>query len=69
MRIGQTTAIAFISQIAAAILGFLATIYLARILGATVLGYYAAILAVASWIRLPSQVGVSKSIKKRVSEE
>ena len=68
MRIGQTTAIVFLSKIATSVLGFIATIYFARVLGAEVLGYYAAILAVASWLKLPANIGVSKSVTKRVSE-
>jgi len=68
MRIGQTTAVVFGSKIVTAVLGFAATIYFARILGAEVLGYYAAILAVASWLKLPANIGVSQSVTKRVSE-
>jgi len=69
MRIGQTTAVVFISKIGASVLGFLATIYIARILGAEVLGYYAAIVAVAAWLEIPARTGIAQSVQKRISED
>jgi O-antigen/teichoic acid export membrane protein len=68
MRIGQTSLVVFLAKIFTTVFGFVATIFLARILGAEVLGYYAGILAVASWLRLVGQVGVARSVTKRISE-
>ena len=62
MRIGQTSLVVFLAKIFTTVFGFVATIFLARILGAEVLGYYAGILAVASWLRLVGQVGVARSV-------
>ncbi|MHC3437881.1 lipopolysaccharide biosynthesis protein [Natrialbaceae archaeon A-gly3] len=68
MRIGQTSFIVFVSKFAKAGLGFLATIYFARILGAEVLGYYALILAIVAWLELGGKIGVSSAVTKRMSE-
>ncbi len=68
MRIGQTSAIVFASELVASLLGFLATVYFARILGAEVLGYYAIILAVAAWLKIGGKIGVSSALTKRLSE-
>lgn len=68
MRIGQTSIIVFVSKLFASVLGFVATIYFARILGAEVLGIYAAVLAVVSWLKITSTMGVGVAIRKRISE-
>ena len=68
MRVGQTSIIVFVSQLVAALLGFVATVYFARVLGAEILGLYAVVLALAGWIKLGGQVGVSKALTKRLSE-
>lgn len=68
MRIGQTSIIVFISKLIGSALGFFATLYFARVLGAEVLGIYAAVTAVASWLALGGSLGVSGGIKKRLSE-
>ena len=68
MRIGQTSVVVFISKLFGSALGFLATLYFARVLGAEVLGIYAAVTAVASWLALGGSLGVSGGIKKRLSE-
>ncbi len=68
MRIGQTSAIVFVSTIIGSAIGFLATLYFARILGAEIIGIYASIAAVASWLSLTGQLGVCGGIKKRLSE-
>ena len=68
MRVGQTSAIVFVSKLVASLLGFLATVYFARELGAEVLGFYAVILALAGWLKVGGQVGVSNALVKRLSE-
>ncbi len=68
MRVGQTSIIVFVSKLVAALLGFVATVYFARVLGAEILGLYAVVLALAGWIKIGGQVGVSKALTKRLSE-
>ncbi|MCU4973001.1 polysaccharide biosynthesis C-terminal domain-containing protein [Halobacteria archaeon AArc-m2/3/4] len=68
MRLGQTSVIYFISKIIGSFLGFLATIYFARVLGEDVLGYYSVVLALVSWFAIAGEVGFSGAITKRVSE-
>ncbi|ELY96713.1 polysaccharide biosynthesis protein [Natrialba chahannaoensis JCM 10990] len=68
MRIGQTSFIVFVSKFAKAALGFVATIYFARVLGAEILGYYALILALVAWLELGGKIGISTAITKRLSE-
>lgn len=69
MRIGQTSIVVFGAKLLTSVLGFAATLYFARILGAEVLGYYALVLVVTKWLRLVGDVGVSSAVKKRISEE
>lgn len=68
MRIGQTSAITFVSQLLAAILGFGATIYFSRVLGAEVLGIYALVMAIVGWINLTGSIGIGTATRKRISE-
>ncbi|AUX10532.1 polysaccharide biosynthesis protein [Halalkaliarchaeum desulfuricum] len=69
MRLGQTSLIYFVAKIIGSALGFLATIYFARVLGEVVLGYYALALALVSWLALGGRIGLSQAITKRISEE
>ncbi len=68
MRIGQISAFVFVTKLLGSFLGFVATIYFARVLGAEVLGYYAAALAILAWLKFVSISGVHGAIKKRLSE-
>jgi O-antigen/teichoic acid export membrane protein len=68
MRLGQTSLLYTVSRFASSALGFVATVYFARELGEAVLGQFALILALVSWIGVASQVGLSESITKRISE-
>lgn len=68
MRIGQTSAIVFLSKLVGSVLAFFATVYFARILGAEVLGYYALIITIAKWLRLSGDIGVASAVTKRISE-
>ncbi|NUB93216.1 oligosaccharide flippase family protein [Haloterrigena sp. SYSU A121-1] len=68
MRIGQTSFVVFASEFIGSALGFVATLYFARTLGATVLGHYALVLAIVAWLSLGGQLGISSAVVKRVSE-
>lgn len=68
MRIGQKSFIIFISKVLGALLGALATVYFARILGAEIYGFYASTLALIAWLSLGGRFGFSNAVKKRVSE-
>ncbi len=68
MRLGQTSIVYFVSKIIGSILGFIATIYFARILGETVLGQYALVIAVVTWLSLVGNIGFSSAVTKRISE-
>lgn len=68
MRLGQSSLLVFASKLLASLLGFLTTLYFARILGAEVLGYYAVVLALVSWLKFGGSLGVSQALVKRVSE-
>lgn len=68
MKLGQTSAIYFFSKVFASVVGFLATLYIARVLGASPLGIYNLVVGLVSWLTLIGQVGLSGAIAKRVSE-
>lgn len=68
MRIGQTSLIVFVSKVVGSIAGFVATIYIARLLGAGVLGTYSLVLAVVAWVGIAGKVGVTSAVQKRMSE-
>lgn len=67
MRLARTSAIYFLSDVLTAAVGFVATIYFARVLGSAVLGKYFLVLALIGWLSIPSY-GVADALKKRVSE-
>lgn len=68
LRPGQTSIILFLSEGLASALGFVATIYVARLLGSGALGIYSVATAVVSWLALFGTMGVTSGITKRVSE-
>lgn len=68
MRIGQTSIIYFFSKFGSSIAGFVATLYIARMLGADVYGSYMLALAVLGWLKIGGKVGLSGAITKRTSE-
>lgn len=68
MRIGQTSVIFFLGKITSSVIGFVATIYFARLLGAEVLGFYAVAVAVVGWLKLGGTMGVGSAVQKRMSE-
>ncbi|SDR12453.1 oligosaccharide flippase family protein [Natronobacterium texcoconense] len=69
MRLGQTSAIYFLSKVLASVVGFLATIYFTRTLGEEIYGFYSVTLALVSWLGLVKTVGFGQAIIKRMSEE
>ncbi|MFC7132395.1 MULTISPECIES: polysaccharide biosynthesis C-terminal domain-containing protein [Salinibaculum] len=68
MRLAKTSVVYFISDVVTSIVGFLATVYFARVLGASVLGKYYVIIALVAWLSIPTN-GVTTAIAKRMSEE
>ena len=68
MKFGQTSFIVFVSKIVGAVLGFLATIYFTRTLGASIYGYYVLAIAIVAWLKLAGSFGVASAMVKRMSE-
>lgn len=68
MRIGQRSLIIFVSKIFGSLLGFISTVYFARVLGAEVLGIYSVIIALIAWLRMIGRVGLYSATVKRISE-
>lgn len=68
MRLGQISSIHFVSNLVASVLGFVATIYIARFLGAEPLGIYHLSLGLISWLSIVGTMGFSGAISKRISE-
>ncbi|WP_254864754.1 oligosaccharide flippase family protein [Halovivax gelatinilyticus] len=68
MKIGQTSLVVFLSKILGAAIGFVGTVYFARVLGAEVLGLYAMVVALVSWLVLFGKIGFTSAITKRLSE-
>jgi len=68
MRLGQTSAIYFVSKVLASVLGFVATVYFTRTLGDEIYGFYAVTLALVSWLGIVKSVGFSNAVVKRMSE-
>lgn len=68
MKLGQTSVVAFGSQLLSSVVGFVATLYLARVLGADLLGSYFLVVAVVIWLRVVGIMGIHTAITKRLSE-
>lgn len=68
MRLGQTSALYTASKYVGSLLGFVATVYFARVLGESVLGQYALITALLSWVLIVGRGGLARSLTKRISE-
>jgi O-antigen/teichoic acid export membrane protein len=68
MRIGQTSVVNFLSQVATSVFGFVVTVYLARELGDAVLGNYFLVIAVLVWLKVLGGQGIQMALRKRVSE-
>ena len=68
MRVGRTTAIHFASKFGSSIIGFVAMVYFARVLGSGELGVYFLVISVVGWLRLGNNMGISLALMKRISE-
>ena len=68
MRLGQTSLLHFLSSLLASVLGFVATIYIARMLGSEPLGIYNVAVGLVSWLAIIGKVGFTGAVTKRVSE-
>lgn len=68
MKPGQTSVVVFVFKLLGSALGFLATLYFARELGAEVIGLYAMVLTVVGWLALAGELGIGKAATKRISE-
>ncbi len=68
MRLGQTSFVLAASKFVGSVVGFFTTVYFARVLGESILGQYALVLSVVAWIGIVGDAGLSKAIKKRLSE-
>lgn len=68
MRIGRTSIVHFGSQLVATVVGFLATIYFARRLGADTLGVYFLVTSVYLWLEVIASGGIRSAVTKRLSE-
>jgi len=68
MRVGQTSFIVFVSKLVGSAIGFLATIYFARTLGAEIYGFYALVLSILAWLEFGGKVGINSAVTKRLSE-
>jgi len=67
LRLGRTAASHFLSQVARSASGFVATLAIARVLGAEGLGIYALGISLVVWLDIPHS-GFREALAKRVSE-
>lgn len=68
MKLGQTSAVTFVSQLVASAVGFVATIYITRALGPDIWGTYRLIWAVVVWVEIVAIMGLGAAVTKRLSE-
>lgn len=68
MKLGQISVVHFTSSFVSSVLGFVATVYVARMLGPEPLGIYQVAIGLVSWLAIIGKVGTSRAITKRVSE-
>lgn len=68
MTLGQTSVIYFISNLLASAIGFIASLYIARNIGAEPLGIYNVGIGLVAWLGIVGRLGISGAISKRVSE-
>lgn len=69
MSLGRTSLVHFGSRIGATIVGFVATVYFANVLGAEVLGTYFVILALLAWVKIPNFAVISGMAKRLTENE
>lgn len=68
MRIGQQAIIIYASKILGSLVGFVGFVYLSNELGASVIGRYNLVVALAGWITLFTGTSLAMSVAKRLSE-
>jgi O-antigen/teichoic acid export membrane protein len=68
MRIGQSSLVAFLTELLSSLIGFVATVYIARKLGDSGLGIYFLVIAVVIWLKILGGIGVQNALRKRLSE-
>lgn len=68
MKIARSAFVHFLTQIGTAVLGFVGTLYAARILGESILGHYFLFFAVLLIVYQPTSVGIDAATRKRISE-
>lgn len=68
MNLGQQSAVYYASKLGASLLGFAATVYIARILGPDPLGIYHVTVGLVAWLGILGNIGISNATIKRVSE-
>jgi O-antigen/teichoic acid export membrane protein len=68
VKLGQTSFVHFLSRIGVSVVGFAATVYLARELGAEVLGTYYLSISLLYWLVVLGDFGITGSLRKRLSE-
>lgn len=67
MELGEKTTLTFIAQIITTVIGFVATLYFARVLGEAVLGSYFLVVAVVLWVKAIGAVSIETAVEKRIS--
>jgi O-antigen/teichoic acid export membrane protein len=68
IQLGQTSIIFFISNLLASAIGFVASLYIARNIGAEPLGIYNVGIGLVAWLGIIGRIGISGAISKRISE-
>ncbi|MFQ3474867.1 oligosaccharide flippase family protein [Halonotius sp. F2-221B] len=67
MRLAKQSILYFVSDVGTSVIGFLAILYFARVLGSEPLGQYFSIIGLIAWATVPTN-GLSAAINKRISE-
>lgn len=67
MKLGRKATLTFVAQIGTTMVGFLATLYFARVLGEEVLGTYFLVVAIVLWSKSLGTVSVETAVEKRIS--
>lgn len=67
MRLATKSILYFVADVGTSLVGFLATLYFARVLGAGPLGQYFLVIALMGWLTIPTN-GIASAVNKRISE-
>ena len=68
MKLGQTSVVHLVSRLGVSVVGFVATVYLARELGSETLGTYFLVVSVLYWFVVFGDFGTTAAVRKRLSE-